>query len=710
MAAPSSGPRVGVRRALTALVVALCLLTNSLSRAGADDGDPLDPPGPGTLHGTVTGSDGLAKRSVEVFAFRWDTAANTWGSHHGAHTSTTADGSFAISGLQTGRYTVAYYDDATLSPYLETWWGGHWRQEDAESLEITADNPSVEASIQLILGGGISGRVTTRAGAGIPGAQVTLHGSEVTRATSTDENGNYEVVGVAPGTYHLSLAGPWNWPPVETWWQDGESEEDAADIIIGLGTVLSDLSGTLTAPSSVSGRLIDVDGNPVANIWVSAFTRAEEGTGDWFPVAAADPKTNAKGEFTVYGLRAGEYRLAFYPVSLNTHFPNQWFGSTTFDSEAASITVPVEGRVQLGDIALLNEMSVLAYGRLQATPQVGVPISASIGETGVKGVQATYQWRRDGVLIEGATGEQYVVQPADLGARLTMRATLSAPGYPPVTVNRFADELVVPGRFTLAGGAGIDGGDRAGATLDASQAGLNWEPRPETVSYQWQRNGHDIVGQTGPTYVTTISDYGSAITAVVRVTKPGYEPAETYVSTGSTCYAASDIPPLIVSGERVVGSTLTVTTVPPATGPLNWYEWRADGYILWNEEKATLKLTKATAGKRIQPIVRRMVAACDQVVQKGPDNAPRTALAGTPRIKGTAKVHASLRVKTGTWTRGTKFHYRWYANGQVIAKATKSTVKIAKSLKGKVITVSVTGKNAGFETVTRTSVGTRKVR
>ncbi len=87
-----------------------------------------------------------------------------------------------------------------------------------------------------------------------------------------------------------------------------------------------------------------------------------------------------------------------------------------------------------------------------------------------------------------------------------------------------------------------------------------------------------------------------------------------------------------------------------------------------------------------------------------------TALAGTPKIHGSARIQATLRANPGTWTHGTKFHYRWYADGQAIPRATESTLKVSKSLKGKAATVTVAGKNSGYATVTRTSTPTAGVR
>jgi hypothetical protein len=69
-----------------------------------------------------------------------------------------------------------------------------------------------------------------------------------------------------------------------------------------------------------------------------------------------------------------------------------------------------------------------------------------------------------------------------------------------------------------------------------------------------------------------------------------------------------------------------------------------------------------------------------------------------------------LATAVGTWTKKTKFRYAWYADGRAISKATKSVLMVSKSLRGKSITVAVTGKKSGYATVTKTSAATGKVR
>jgi hypothetical protein len=81
-----------------------------------------------------------------------------------------------------------------------------------------------------------------------------------------------------------------------------------------------------------------------------------------------------------------------------------------------------------------------------------------------------------------------------------------------------------------------------------------------------------------------------------------------------------------------------------------------------------------------------------------------------PKVKGTVRVGKKLSVTVGKWTAGTKYSYRWLADGKAIKSATKATLKVGKGLVGKKITVRVTGKLSGYKSVSVTSKATKKVK
>lgn len=82
---------------------------------------------------------------------------------------------------------------------------------------------------------------------------------------------------------------------------------------------------------------------------------------------------------------------------------------------------------------------------------------------------------------------------------------------------------------------------------------------------------------------------------------------------------------------------------------------------------------------------------------------------GTPSITGSAVVGSTLKVKAGTWTKGTRFSYQWYAAGRAISKATSSSFKVTSAQRGKNITVRVTGTLPTYASGYKVSKATLKV-
>lgn len=82
----------------------------------------------------------------------------------------------------------------------------------------------------------------------------------------------------------------------------------------------------------------------------------------------------------------------------------------------------------------------------------------------------------------------------------------------------------------------------------------------------------------------------------------------------------------------------------------------------------------------------------------------------TPTISGTAKVGKTLTAKPGTWAPApVTLTYQWRANGTGIPGATAPTLTVPGQVKGKTITVTVTGSRAGYTTISQTSKATKKV-
>ena len=80
-----------------------------------------------------------------------------------------------------------------------------------------------------------------------------------------------------------------------------------------------------------------------------------------------------------------------------------------------------------------------------------------------------------------------------------------------------------------------------------------------------------------------------------------------------------------------------------------------------------------------------------------------------PVVVGYRYLGSTLRAARGSWTKGTRFSYRWYRNGKPIKRATKGSHRLSRADVGKRISVKVTGRRAGYASVSRISKPTVRV-
>ena len=236
-----------------------------------------------------------------------------------------------------------------------------------------------------------------------------------------------------------------------------------------------------------------------------------------------------------------------------------------------------------------------------------------------------WQWLRDGKAIKNATGETYTVTSADLGKKLSVKFTFSAPGYVTGTVTSrstvkvgaaaFDDDpgisnqwrvraavatQLVNGKVVLQAPEPGDGVGQDGiADLSAKRA------------YQWYRNGSAISGATKASYTPGSADAGGkALHVRVTISKSGYTPVEVYsLARAFSVYGAAK--PKIV-GKAKVGVVLEAALQGAARTQENTtagsestnditvtFQWLRDGKAIAGATGASYQLVKADAGKRI---------------------------------------------------------------------------------------------------------------
>jgi len=317
----------------------------------------------------------------------------------------------------------------------------------------------------------------------------------------------------------------------------------------------------------------------------------------------------------------------------------------------------------------------------------------------------SFQWLRNGVPIPGETETMYQTVGADLGAEVSVRVTATLSGYATTSVVSNAITPVMQ-NYLWVGKPTFDTTFEVGDTVWASE-GL-WDPTPDSISYQWLRNGVPISGATSENYIATASDNGKSLSLRVTGHRVGYNDAT--VESATTVVAPGqffDRPVPTISGSTYLGATLTANTGAWTPTPTSYaYQWYRSGAAISGATAKTYKITASDASKKMSV---KVTASRSGFVSVAKTSGSVTLVKfftkyPTPTISGTVKVGYTVSVSNGTWSpTPTSYSYQWYRDGVAISGATKSTYAVSTSDAGKKLTVKVTAKRSGYASQPKTS-------
>lgn len=226
-----------------------------------------------------------------------------------------------------------------------------------------------------------------------------------------------------------------------------------------------------------------------------------------------------------------------------------------------------------------------------------------------------------------------------------------------------------------------------------------------TLAYQWLLNGEPITGAIGQTYTPTAADAEQQLSVEVTGTKAGYTPA-TEIS-GSVMVAKGNLVTAVptVTGDPVVGGTVTVRVGTWTEGTTLTYRWLRNGMPIAGATGTSYTPVAADADQELSIEVTGTKSGYTTVSQTSTpvivgegEVAP-----GSPTVVGTARVGSTLTAAPGTWPEGTTLAYQWLRNGEPIAGATEETYSPRPGDAGDQLSVQVAGTRPGYQTVNETS-------
>jgi protocatechuate 3,4-dioxygenase beta subunit len=396
--------------------------------------------------------------------------------------------------------------------------------------------------------------------------------------------------------------------------------------------VLPPASGAASA--TVSGRITDASGNPLAGVTVAIWDTSRDGSP---PVAAYRATSAADGTYSVavapdeYFVCAGGIVGRAFRVDQNTapgpmtpadsHHVGECSGGSYVPGDLEASGTPFT--VAAGSTAAGRNLALDDPARISGTvrvtggaPLAGITVSATDGpHTGSHNDTAFASASTNDAghytieaLVPGGPFCVGFNRPADPAYSSAIWGSSesfcdlysphllsSRPGQVHTGIDATLKRTASP--LTNVSTAYFVGTPKVGYTLEGRPG--TWSPASPAITYAWF-DGSRALG-TGPTYVVTPAELGHTITVRATATTPGRVPTTVAwtksdkVVAGTFWIAGNPT----ISGTLKVGKILTAspkTSVPTGT---RTYRWLRNGVAISGATKSTYRLVKADKGKRV---------------------------------------------------------------------------------------------------------------
>ena len=405
-------------------------------------------------------------------------------------------------------------------------------------------------------------------------------------------------------------------------------------------------------------------------------------------------------------------------------------GSNISGANSSSYTTPVTSSADNGAVFTVNvsnSAGTVASTNATLTVNIGPSITTqpaasqtiTAGQTVSFGVVASgtaplsYQWRKNGSNIAGATSSTYTTPAmavADSGAVFTveisnMAGTVSS-NSATVTVNPVA---VAPAITAQPGSVSVTAGQTATFSVTASGTA--------PLSYQWKKGGSNIAGATSSSYTTPATSSGDngALFTVIVSNSAG-------TATSSNATLTVNVVPTIsthpASQTVTAGQTVSFGVVATGTAPLS-YQWRKNGSNI-NGATSSTYTTPATVDGDNGAVFTVVISNVAGTVTSNSATVTVNPAPVAPAITtqpGSVSVTAGLTATFSVTASGTApLSYQWKKNGSNISGANASSYTTPLTTgadSGSVYTVTVSNSadsvTSGNATLTVTSAGTGPV-
>jgi CSLREA domain-containing protein len=306
------------------------------------------------------------------------------------------------------------------------------------------------------------------------------------------------------------------------------------------------------------------------------------------------------------------------------------------------------------------------------TKCVGESVTFSVTASGAG---LTYQWRKGGTNITGATGSSYTIASVGAGDAGDYDVVVSGTCGAPVTSSLATLSVITsPTITTQPGDQTVCVGAPASFSVVANGTG--------PFTYQWRKNSVNISGANGDTYSiasVTASDAGSYDVVVTSATCGSSVTSNAATLTVNPATGISSQP---VSQTVCAGAQASFSVTASGTGPFT-YQWRKNGTNIGGATDSTYSIAAVVASDagNYDVVVTGACGSATSNLAALTVNLP-PAITSQPVSLTRSEGQSATFSVTAT---GAGLTYQWRKNGSNLAGATGSSYTIA----------SVTSSDAG---------------
>jgi len=466
-------------------------------------------------------------------------------------------------------------------------------------------------------------------------------------------------------------------------------------------TVVMTSTATCAIPNQVTSNGITLTVNPTVTPSVTI-------TGN------ATPCANASVTFTAHPTNGGTptYQWQKNGSSISGATGSAYTGSGFSSSDVITVVMTSTATCATPNQVTSNGITMTVTPNV--TPSVSISgnatpcanASVTFTATPINGGTPTYQWKKNGSSISGATGSTYNGTGFSTNDVITVAMTSTATCATPNPVTSSGITMTVTPNVTPSVSISGNATPCANASVTFTAVPTNGG----TPTYQWQKNGSSISGATGSTYNGTGFSTNDVITVVMTSTAACATPTSA-TSNGITMTVTPNVTPTVsVTGSSATcsGSPLTFTAVPTNGGATPTYQWQKNGSSVSGATGSTYT-DAALNNNDVISVVMTSSASC---ATTNPVTSAGTTITVTPTgtpsvsISGNATPCANASVTfTATPTNGGTPTYQWQKNSSPISGATGSTYTTSSLSNGDVIKVVMTSSLSCVTTNTATSNG-----